>query len=331
VTPLPTEAILNSSTPVRPSGSPLSFLYVLLELTKPRVATLVVFSVAAGAGLAWQNYPDLGSWTLLANAVLGTSLVAAGASVLNQVLERSSDGLMIRTSKRPLPTGRIDMLTSTLFGIILGIAGVGYLYQMANGPLAAIASMGTLIGYVGIYTPMKRFTTTNTLIGAVPGAMPPVLGYLAIAGQWDMVATLLFAILFIWQIPHFLAIAWMYRGQYSSAGLKMITGNDPQGHRTSRQMVLYCLALLVVSTLPGAILPPAWRPGLIYLAASLVAGGWFLRAAVLFAMQPTDLRAKHALRASLLHLPLVLGAWLIDPLVQPRPKPTNNHIMEVHP
>jgi protoheme IX farnesyltransferase len=161
--------------------------------------------------------------------------------------------------------------------------------------------------------------------------MPPVLGYLAIAGQWDMVATLLFAILFIWQIPHFLAIAWMYRGQYSSAGLKMITGNDPQGHRTSRQMVLYCLALLVVSTLPGAILPPAWRPGLIYLAASLVAGGWFLRAAVLFAMQPTDLRAKHALRASLLHLPLVLGAWLIDPLVQPRPKPTNNHIMEVHP
>lgn len=191
MTPLPTEAILNSSTPVRQPGSPLSFLYVLLELTKPRVATLVVFSVAAGAGLAWQNYPDLGSWTLLANAVLGTSLVAAGASVLNQVLERSSDGLMIRTSKRPLPTGRIDMLTSTLFGTILGIAGVGYLYQMANGPLAAIASMGTLIGYVGIYTPMKRFTTTNTLIGAVPGAMPPVLGYLAIAGQWDMVATLL--------------------------------------------------------------------------------------------------------------------------------------------
>ena len=143
MTPLPTEAILNSSTPVRQPGSPLSFLYVLLELTKPRVATLVVFSVAAGAGLAWQNYPDLGSWTLLANAVLGTSLVAAGASVLNQVLERSSDGLMIRTSKRPLPTGRIDMLTSTLFGTILGIAGVGYLYQMANGPLAAIASMGT--------------------------------------------------------------------------------------------------------------------------------------------------------------------------------------------
>ncbi len=331
MTPLPTEAILNPSAPVGPSGSAMSFLYVLLELTKPRVATLVVFSVAAGAGLAWQNYPNLGSWALLANAVLGTSLVAAGASVLNQVLERSSDGLMIRTSKRPLPTGRIDMLTSTLFGTVLGVAGIAYLYLMANGPLAAIASLGTLIGYVGVYTPMKRFTTTNTLIGAVPGAMPPVLGYLAIAGRWDLVATLLFAILFIWQIPHFLAIAWMYRSQYSNAGLKMITGNDPLGHRTSRQMVLYCLALLVVSTLPGAILPPSSRPGLTYLIASLVAGTWFLRAAILFAMQPTDMRARHALRASLLHLPLVLGAWLIDPLIQSKPKPTTIHIMEEHP
>lgn len=332
MTPVPPQAELPpSARPDQTSGNALSFLYVLLELTKPRVATLVVFSVAAGAGLAWQNYPSLGSWALLASAVLGTSLVAAGASVLNQVLERSSDGMMVRTRKRPLPTGRIDLLTSTIFGIVLGIAGVGYLYQMANGPLAAIASLGTMFGYVLIYTPMKRFTTTNTLVGAVPGAMPPVLGYLAVAGQWDMVATLLFAILFVWQIPHFLAIAWMYRTQYSGAGLKMITENDPQGHRTSRQMVLYCLALLVVSSLPGAILPPGSRPGLTYLIASLVAGLWFLRAAVLFACEPSDLRARYALRASLLHLPLVLGAWLLDPLVHARPKPTIIHIMEEHP
>lgn len=304
---------------IRQPGDAMALPRALFELTKPRVATLVIFSVAAGAGLAWQTYPELGSWPLLAHAVLGTSLVAAGASVLNQVLERFSDGLMIRTKTRPLPAGRIGLATSTVFGIALGAAGVLYLFASARGPLAAICSLLTLLGYVVVYTPLKRVSAANTLVGAVPGAMPPVLGYLAVAGTWDATAWHLFAILFVWQIPHFLAIAWMYRHQYEAAGLKMISVNDPGAGRTSRQMVLYCLALLVVSTLPGVALPAHLRPGILFLAASLLAGGLFLRSAIRFARQPTDQMARMALRASLLHLPLVLGAWLADPLVHKRP------------
>ena len=301
------------------SDSPVAFLKALFELTKPRVATLVIFSVAAGAGLAWQTYPEMGSWTLLFHAVLGTSLVAAGASVLNQVLERVSDGMMVRTKTRPLPTGRIGWITSTVFGVALGTVGILYLLATARGHLAALEAFLTLVGYVLVYTPLKRISAINTLVGAIPGAMPPVLGYLAITDSWDTTAWLLFTILFVWQIPHFLAIAWMYRHQYENAGLKMISVNDPGGGRTSRQMVLYCLALLVVSSLPGVVLPPHLRPGIVFLAASLLAGGLFLRAAIRFALQPTDLLARHALRASLLHLPLVLGAWLSDPLVRARP------------
>lgn len=298
----------------------LAFIKALFELTKPRVATLVIFSVAAGAGLAWQTYPELGSWVLLVNAVMGTSLVAAGASVLNQVLERVSDGKMVRTKTRPLPTGRLGWMTSTVFGIALGTAGLLYLLATARGHLAALAALLTLLGYVLVYTPLKRISAVNTLVGAIPGAMPPVLGYLAITDSWDGTAWLLFSILFVWQIPHFLAIAWMYRHQYEAAGLKMISVNDPRGLRTSRQMVLYCLVLIMVSLLPILTLPPHLRPGIVFLAATLLAGGLFLRAAVRFALQPTDLMARHALRASLLHLPLVLGAWLGDPLVQPRPR-----------
>lgn len=310
------------STPAdnrRPTGT-FAFLRALFELTKPRVATLVIFSVAAGAGLAWQTYPELGSWALLTNAVLGTSLVAAGASVLNQVMERVSDGLMVRTKTRPLPTGRVGWVISTVFGIALGTAGIAYLLATARGHLAALEALLTLLGYVLVYTPLKRISALNTLVGAIPGAMPPVLGYLAVTDCWDATAWLLFTILFVWQIPHFLAIAWMYRHQYEAAGLKMISVNDPDGGRTSRQMILYCLALLVVSSLPGVVLPPHLRPGIVFLVASLLAGGLFLRAAIRFAFQPTDLLARQALRASLLHLPLVLGAWLSDPLVHARPR-----------
>ncbi|MFM7112452.1 MAG: protoheme IX farnesyltransferase [Planctomycetota bacterium] len=189
----------------------------------------------------------------------------------------------------------------------------------SRGLNAAFAALLTLFGYVLVYTPLKRVSAVNTLVGAVPGAMPPVLGYLAITGEWDATAWLLFAILFVWQIPHFLSIAWMYRNQYEAAGLRMITVNDPSGGRTSRQMVLYCLALLVVSSLPAVLLPPNLRPGPLFLGASLLAGGIFLRSAIRFAFQPTDQRARFALRASLLHLPLVLGAWLLDPLLRVRP------------
>jgi protoheme IX farnesyltransferase len=316
--PVNTPSINMAASAPRPStGS--AYLLALFELTKPRVATLVIFSVAAGAGLAWQTRPELGSWAMLVNAVIGTSLVAAGASVLNMVLEKASDALMVRTRTRPLPTGRVGLGVSTAFGVILSVAGLGYLMVSSRGWVASFAALLTLFGYVLVYTPLKRVSAVNTLVGAVPGAMPPVLGYLAITGEWDATAWLLFAILFVWQIPHFLSIAWMYRNQYEAAGLRMITVNDPSGGRTSRQMVLYCLALLVVSSLPAVLLPPNLRPGPLFLGASLLAGGIFLRSAIRFAFQPTDQRARFALRASLLHLPLVLGAWLLDPLLRARP------------
>jgi protoheme IX farnesyltransferase len=277
-----------------------------LALTKPRVAVLVLFTVAAGGLLAAPGSVDL---LALLHTVAGTALVAAGASALNQWLERHSDARMRRTADRPLPAGRLAPAEALAFGLTLGVVGVTYLALLLRAPWAALVAAVTFVLYVAVYTPLKRRTTWNTLIGAVPGALPPVIGWVGLRGGLDRGAVVLFLVLFLWQVPHFYAIAWMYRRDYAHAGQRMLPTVDPTGARTGRQMVAFCVALLAVSLLP-ALLGDA---GPTYGAGAALLGLGFLASAVQFACRPTDGRARRVLRASLLYLPGLLGLLLLFP------------------
>jgi protoheme IX farnesyltransferase len=276
-----------------------------LVLTKPRVAVLVLFTVASGALLASAGSPD---WILLCHTVVGTALVAGGASALNQFLERDSDGLMGRTEHRPLPAGRLLPMEVLLFGVALAAAGIAYLALVVRQPLAALVAAVTFMAYVFVYTPLKRKTTLNTLIGAVPGALPPVIGWAAVRGAFDLEIVSLFVVLFLWQVPHFLAIAWIYREDYGRAGLCMLPVVDRDGGMSARQMVGYCLALLPASLMPLLL----GRAGPLYLAGALILGAGFLGVAVAFWRVRSLARARGVLRASLLYLPALLALLLID-------------------
>jgi protoheme IX farnesyltransferase len=278
-----------------------------VELTKPRIAFLVLFTVAAGAILATRAGTDV---LLLLHAVLGTGLVAAGASALNQLLERHSDALMRRTENRPLPSGRLQPLEVLLFGLLLSIGGLAYLGLAVRQPLPVIVAGFTLVSYVFLYTPLKRMTTLNTLIGAVPGALPPVIGWTAARGSFDLEMAGLFFIIFLWQVPHFLAIAWIYREDYGRAGLQMLPVVDPDGSLTGRQMVSYCLALIPVSLAPALFL----QAGLLYAAGAVVLGLGFLRRAFAFWRHPSAAEARRVLHASLVYLPLLLALLLVEAL-----------------
>ncbi|HEV3257989.1 MAG TPA: heme o synthase [Gemmataceae bacterium] len=276
-----------------------------LELTKPRVAVLVLFTVAAGALLAARGTPDL--WVLV-HVLCGTALVAAGASALNQFIERHSDALMRRTENRPLPSGRLQPLEVLVFGSLLGIAGTVYLALFVRQPLAALVAGATFLSYVFLYTPLKRKTTLNTLVGAVPGALPPVIGWTAVRGSIDAEVVVLFLIVFLWQVPHFLAIAWIYREDYARAGLHMLPTLEHAGGITGRQMLSYCLALIPVSLMPAALNVA----GPLYVAGALGLGVLFLGAIVGFVRTHSVGRARRVLRASLVYLPVLLTLLLVD-------------------
>jgi protoheme IX farnesyltransferase len=275
------------------------------ELTKPRIAVLVLFTVAIGALLASRGLPYL---PVLLHTLLGTACVAAGASALNQLFERNSDGYMRRTENRPLPSGRLQPMEVLVFGLTLGIGGVLYLAVCLHQPLAALVAAFTFVLYVFVYTPLKRLTTLNTLAGAVPGALPPVIGWAAVRGSLDLEVFSLFLIMFLWQVPHFLAIAWIYRDDYARAGLRMLPGLDPDGALTGRQMVRYCLALVPASLLPVAL----GLAGPIYLIGATVLGFGFLLAAVKFMRKSSIGQARRVLRASLIYLPALLALLLLD-------------------
>jgi protoheme IX farnesyltransferase len=285
-------SVLSTSAP--PLGSARAADY--LDLIRPRVTLLVLFTVAAGGYLAAHGAPEP---AVLLHAVLGTALVAAGASSLNQFLERHSDGLMQRTENRPLPAGRMQPGVVLGLGIGLAVMGLAYLAISLRQPLTALVAGFTFASYVFLYTPLKRRTPLNTLVGAVPGALPPVIGWTAARGAIDPEAIALFLIVFLWQVPHFLAIAWIYRDQYARAGMMMLPVVDPDGTRTSRQMVRYCLALIPVSLLP-AVLDMA---GPAYLIGGVLLGLFFLTSAVGFAQVSSVGRARRVLRASLVYLP----------------------------
>jgi protoheme IX farnesyltransferase len=276
-----------------------------LELTKPRIGVMVLFTVAAGGFLAAGASLDVG---VLLHALFGTALVAAGASALNQWLERHRDSLMRRTENRPLPAGRVQPAEALIFGIVLGVAGVVYLAVSLRQPWAALVAAFTFVSYVFVYTPLKPRTTWNTLIGAVPGALPPVIGWVALRGSFSLEALALFLILFLWQLPHFLAIAWIYRTDYAQGGFRMVTVGDSNGWRTGSRMVAYCIALMTVSLLPVYL----GTAGRVYLFAALVLGLGFLISALGFVRNRSIGRARRVLQASLIYLPVLLALLMWD-------------------
>ncbi len=279
-----------------------------VALTKPRIAVLVLFTVAAGALLAGGMRVNL---LTLGNVLFGTTLVAAGASALNQLIERRSDARMRRTENRPLPAGRLQPLEVLLFGVILGAGGVAYLALTLGNWSAAATAAATFVLYVGVYTPLKSRTTLNTLVGAVPGALPPLIGWAAVRGGLTWEALPLFLIVFLWQVPHFLAIAWIYRDQYARAGLRMQPVFDRTGRGTGWRMVGYCLALVPVS------LTPLWfGTGVLYGVGAALLGLGFLASAVGFLCGPSAAQARRVLRTSLLYLPGVFALLMLDAVMR---------------
>jgi len=277
--------------------------YVIL--TKPRIAALVLFTVAAGVLLAAGGSVSL---PLLLHTVLGTALVASGASALNQLLERHRDAHMRRTENRPLPAGRLTPVEVLVFGLVLGIGGTLYLALALPHPCAAILAALSFLCYVGIYTPLKPYTSFNTLVGAVPGALPPVIGWAAVSGEVSAGAAILFLILFLWQVPHFLAIAWIYRAEYARAGMCMLPVLDPNGRLTGQQMIAFCLALIPASVAPVLL----GSAGLIYLVGAVLLSLYFLAGAVSFRRGRSLRQARRMVRISLFYLPALLLLLLLD-------------------
>jgi protoheme IX farnesyltransferase len=274
------------------------------QLARPRLALLVLVTVGVGWFAAAGAEP---SWPSLAHAVVGTGLLFASVSALNQLLERYRDALMPRTANRPLPAGRLQPAEVLALGIILSAAGLVYLLVLGH-PLAAALGAFAFFSYLLIYTPLKERTPLSTLIGAVPGAMPPLVGWAAARGSLDAGALSLFLIVFLWQVPHFLAIAWIYRDQYARAGFHVLSVLDPQGVQTSRQMVRYTLVLIFASLMPCVLGLGGWVLG----TGALILGALFLHSAVAFARTCTTLRARRVLRMSLLYLPALFLLLVLD-------------------
>lgn len=276
-----------------------------LQLCKPRIVSMVVVVTVLGFLLAGGNpFTDL---VLFFGTVIGTVMTGAGSSVLNQYLERDSDALMDRTAKRPLPMGVVTPDAALYFGIFLCLAGIGILLFFAN-LLTAFLGLLTAFLYVLVYTPLKKMTWMNTLVGAIPGALPPVGGWTAVTGEVDPGAIALFLILFIWQLPHFYAIAWMYKEDYAKGGFKMLPVVDPTNKQTFFQIILFCHVLILVSLLP------TWLglTGPLYLVSAVAAGGYFLVKGVEFVCNATRLSARGVVIASLIYLPALLVAATLD-------------------
>lgn len=253
-----------------------------------------------------HSMTTIGPVTLIA-ALLGASFSCMGAATLNQVRERDVDRLMHRTRNRPMPTGRVSVMHAALFGICLAVAGVTILAAFTNAIAASLAAF-TIISYVFIYTPMKRMSSTCVLIGALPGAMPPMIGYAAAASGIGAGAWVMFAIMAMWQVPHFLAIAWLYREDYARANMPMLPVVDPSGASTFRQMLIGCLALLPLGLLPTVL----GLCGITYFIGALLAGLVFLAFGFSLMAGRTAKHARAMFFASLVYLPVVLALMVID-------------------
>jgi len=274
-----------------------------VELTKPRITFLIVLTSAAGFALASTNINYLG----MLSAMFGIGLLSSGIATLNQYMERDLDGLMRRTADRPLPTGKLYPWEALVFGIGLTVAAEIYLAVLVN-PLSALLGLTVIAGYLFGYTPLKTRTSLSTLVGAFPGAVPPLVGWTAARGELSLEGWVLFAILFLWQFPHFLAIAWMYREDYARAGILMLPVVEPDGRVTGQQIVIYTLMLLPVSLLPTVL----GISGNVYLAGAIVLGGLFLYSALKAAFSQSRQQARRLLLASVLYLPLLFVLMVVD-------------------
>ena len=277
-----------------------------LELTKPRVTWLIVMSTAVG-----YYFGHSGPWSLwtVVHTLLGTALIASGTAALNQWYERDADSRMRRTQLRPLPAGRLKPNQALWFGIGLAVAGGAELGFAVNW-FASALGLTTLLMYLCLYTPLKQKTWWSTTVGAVPGAMPPLIGYAAAANHLNPDAWVLAAILFLWQFPHFYAIAWMYREDYSRAGIRMLPVMEPDGESTARQILLYSVLLIPISLLPK------WMgmTGTIYLIGASALGLLFLYSGIRVSLDRTKVRARKVLLASVVYLPALYVLMVLDPM-----------------
>ncbi len=277
----------------------------LLQLARPRLATLglVVVALAYVAAQSVAQEFEPARFSLL---LAGSTFALCGASAINQVMERDLDALMRRTENRPLPGGRISPATAAAYGAAL--SGLGLLLLLPVGAMTTAIAAGGLAIYLLIYTPLKRHTAASTLVGAVPGAMPALMGWTAMTGAVDSRGISLFAILFLWQIPHFHAIGWMYRDDYARAGFKTLGRSDPTGGSTARQILLACVAMVPVSALPSLFGLTGW----FYLASAMMLAAYFMRAALRFNAERSGTAARNLLRTSVIYLPVLLLTLVLD-------------------
>src|SRR5215204_1930243 len=274
------------------------------ELTKPRITFLIVLSSAAGFAMASVGSVD---YLGLLRALLGIGLLSSGIATLNQYAERELDGLMRRTANRPLPAGKLAPWEALAFGAGITILAEAYLLVLVN-PLSALLGLTVIAGYLFGYTPLKTRTTLSTMVGAFPGAVPPLIGWAAARGTIGLEAWVLFSILFLWQFPHFLAIAWMYREDYTRAGILMLPVVEPDGRVTAQQIVVYTILLLPVSLLPTAL----GVSGKVYLVGAIVLGLLFLYSSVRAALSKSRQEARRLLLASVIYLPLLFILMVLD-------------------
>ncbi|MDP6928227.1 MAG: heme o synthase [Planctomycetota bacterium] len=275
-----------------------------LELGKPRLSLTAVFAVVTGVYIGSPGFPDAG---LVISCAVAAMLVAMGGSALNMFAERDHDGRMKRTSGRPLPDGRLRPVEGLVAGAIAVVCGVALFVVTSNLLAAGLCALIALI-YVLIYTPLKRVTALNTLVGAVPGGLPPVVGYAAASGVIDMRALLLFVILFLWQIPHFLAIAWRYRDEYALGGMRMMPMVDPDGRSTGAQMIIFTVSL-VVATLAAYF---AGMAGNLYLVTAVVLGLIFLVSSITAGVFRQESGMRRCFLVSVVYLPVLFGVMMLD-------------------
>lgn len=302
---------MNRSASNRMTGGGTGSRGDYLALTKPRVTTMVLATTAAGFYL---GSPDPLSLPLMFVTLLGVGLAAAGTSALNQVVERDADALMHRTRARPVPAGRLAPGRALAFGVIISVAGIVGLLLLVNA-ITALLVGATLVSYIFIYTPLKRRNSLSTLIGAVPGALPPLAGWTAASGEIGAGGLALFGILFMWQLPHSLAIAWMYRDDYARGGFRLLPVVDPEGMSTERQIVVQALVLLPMSLVPAVL----GLAGEAYFYGALVLGVGLVAVAASLQLRRTVRAARQVVLASVIYLPLLLGLMMIDRTVPPTP------------
>jgi heme o synthase len=293
-----------SSRGTTPRPRPWPGLRAWWELTKPGITRLILVTTAVGFYLGSAGGLDV---LALINTIFATALVASGANALNQYVERDADALMRRTSTRPLPSHRIGHLEALVFACGISFVGLVHLFFLVN-PLTAAVVAASLLSYVLVYTPLKKKTWLATLVGTLPGALPALAGWTAATNGIGRGGLALFAIVLVWQMPHFFALGWMYREDYARGGFRMLSGIDPDGNRTARQTVLYTIALLPVSLLPAVFHMTGW----LYPAGALVLGGLFLAAGLSFFIDRARGRARRVFLASILYLPALLALLVID-------------------